>query len=417
MNAPLSTAHGHEAGSDRPKHDVAEILRNYLPEYLREHKLSPQQFKVVKKILACRTAVLGGHLRECDHEGCDHEDQSYNSCGDRHCPKCQGVAKNKWLRKRLKELLPTPYYHVVFTVPHLLNDLALYNKTLFYNSLFKASAETLKELSSNPDYLGARMGFLGILHTWGQTMIGHPHLHYVVPGGGITVDEKGKERWVELPKKGKFLFPRKAMANLFRGKFIGLLKKAYYAGTLKLPDSQAELADQRLFEMFVDQVVNRRWNVFAKKPFAGPEEVLLYVGRYTHRVALSNYRILSVDQGKVTFEYKDYKDNATVKQMTLSAGEFIRRFLLHVLPPGYHKIRMYGFWSNSGRAENMERIRRLILRDLSIFDFKDEIIEKTIKSLSNDELNRCPKCGQGVMRKTEGIAPSGSVSIEVADTS
>lgn len=420
MNAPLPSREEDKQNLGRPRHDVAEIFRRYLPVYLMDHKLSPKQFKVVKKILACRTAVLGGHKRECDHDGCDHTDQSYNSCGDRHCPKCQGVTKNKWLKKRLGELLPTDYFHVVFTIPRLLNDLALYNKSLFYDILFKAAADTLKAFGRDPDYLGGEMGFLAILHTWGQTLIDHPHLHVIVPGGGIATDENGNECWVDLPKKDKFIFPRKAMADLFRGKLIHALKKTYYEGKLKLPDTRAELSDHRLFEIFIDQVVNRRWNIFAKQPFASPAEVLLYIGRYTHRVAISNYRILSVNKGKVTFEYKDYKDNATVKVMTLSASEFIRRFLLHVLPSGYHKIRMYGFWSNGNRSKKVKKVeksRRLILKGRSLLDFKDEVIGQIIQSMSEYKPERCPKCGEGIMIEKEGIAPRGYIYIEVANTS
>jgi hypothetical protein len=417
MSHPLSHANPHHSSHNRPQHDVAEIIKRYLPYYLINHKLSPQQFKVIKSILACRTEVLGGHVRECNHDGCDHTDHSYNSCGDRHCPKCQGIAKNKWLKKRLNELLPTHYFHVVFSVPHLLNDLALYNKTLFYNLLFEAASETLKDLGNNPKHLGAKMGFLGILHTWGQTVTTHPHLHFIVPGGGIARDDSGKERWVELPKKGKFLFPRKAMADVFRGKFIALLKKAYYSGKLMLPDTRSELSDPRLFEIFIDQVVNRRWNVFAKPPFASPTEVLLYIGRYTHRVAISNHRILSTDQGKISFEYKDYKDDAKRKVMTLSAGEFIRRFLLHILPAGYHKIRMYGFWANSNRAKNVEKVRQLILATKSMLKIQDEVIEKIIDSLSLYHPDQCPECKKGVMVNRECIPATGSVYIEVADTS
>lgn len=249
MSAALPVFKNKDFGETRPKHEVADILRLYLPGYLSNHKLSPQQFKAVKAILACRTSALGGHFRECDNQDCRHEDQSYNSCGNRHCPKCQGIAKNKWLKKRLKELLPVHHYHVVFTLPHLLNNLVLFNKDLFYDLLFKVSSLTLKALASNPAYLGAKMGFLGVLHTWGQTISSHPHIHYIVPGGGIATDNEGKERWIELPKKDKFLFPRKAMSDLFRGKFIALLKTAYYKGELVLADTQAELTDSRLFGM------------------------------------------------------------------------------------------------------------------------------------------------------------------------
>ena len=417
MSAALPGFKKKDFDGTRPKHEVADILRLYLPGYLKNHKLSPQQFKAVKAILACRTAALGGHSRECDFDDCHHEDQSYNSCGNRHCPKCQGIAKNKWLKKRLKELLPVHHYHVVFTLPHLLNNLALFNKALFYNLLFKASSLTLKAFASNPKYLGATMGFLGVLHTWGQTLLNHPHIHYIVPGGGFATDDEGNESWIELPKKDKFLFPRKALSDLFRGKFIGLLKTAYYKGQLVLPDTQAELADARLFEMFIDQVVNRRWNVFAKTPFAGPAEVLLYIGRYTHRVAISNHRILSIDQGQVSFEYKDYKDEAKTKIMTLSALEFIRRFLLHILPRGYHKIHMYGFLANSKRAENIEKVRGLIRANPSLLEFKDEVVEKLIKQLEEFPIAQCPKCKQGTMQKKKCILPTGYSYIEACDTS
>jgi len=416
MNAPLSKPKNKEI-STRPKYEVADVFRMYLPYYLRNHILSPRQFKIVKAIMACRTAALGGHIKECNHSDCGHEEQSYNSCGDRHCPKCQGVAKNKWLKKRLKELLPTHYYHVVFTIPHLLNNLALYNKALFFNILFEASSMTLKEISSNPKYLGAKMGFLGVLHTWGQALLGHPHIHYIVPGGGIAIDEDGNERWLELPKKDKFLFPKKVLSNLFRGKFIGLLKKAYYEGQLKLPDTQAELADTRLFELFIDQVVARRWHVFTKIPFSGPAEVLLYIGRYTHRVAISNHRIVSIDNGRVSFEYKDYKDEAKHKIMSLPAEEFIRRFLQHVLPPGYHKIHMYGFLANGSRAKNVEKVKRLILANHSFIEFSDEMVEKLIKSLEEYKTALCPKCKKGILQIKEGIAPTVYPYIEVPDSS
>ncbi len=416
MNAPLSKPKPNETNTSRPRYEVADILRLHLSSYLQSHKLSPQQFKIVKAIMACRTAALGGHIRECSNPDCDGEDQSYNSCADRHCPKCQGVAKNKWLKKRLKELLPTHHYHVVFTIPHLFNDLALYNKALFYNILFEASSGTLKELSINRTYLGAKMGFLGILHTWGQNLLSHPHIHYIVPGGGITVDD-GKERWVELPKKDKFLFPRKVMSNLFRGKFIGLLKKAYYSGQLKLPDTRAELSDARLFELFIDQAVNRRWNVFAKQPFSGPVEVLLYIGRYTHRVAISNHRIVSIDNGQVLFEYKDYKDEAKRKITTLSAQEFIRRFLLHVLPKGYHKIHMYGFLANSRRSKNVEKARKLILATHSSIEFSDELVEEIVKSMEEYRIDQCAKCEKGSMQIKRGIEPSGYPYIEIDNSS
>ncbi len=280
-----------------------------------------------------------------------------------------------------------------------------------------ASSQTLKELGENPKYLGAKMGFLGVLHTWGQTLSNHLHIHYIIPGGGIATDDEGVERWVELPKKGNFLFPKKVMSDLFRGKFIALLKKAYYGGQVILPDTQAELSDTRLFEMFIDQVVNRRWNVFAKKPFSGPAEVLLYIGRYTHRVAISNHRILSVENGMVTFEYKDYKDEAKIKSMSLSAVEFIRRFLLHILPKGYHKIHMYGFLSNGKRAKNIEKVRTLIRNNTSLLEFKDEFVDKVIKQLEDYPIDQCPKCRKGTMQNKKPIPSTGYVYIKVFDSS
>ena len=417
MSAALPGFNKKNSSKTRPKHEMADVLRQYLPQYLKNHKLSPQQFKAVKAILACRTSALGGHVRGCDHEDCHHEDQSYNSCGNRHCPKCQGIGKNRWLKKRLKELLPVHHYHVVFTLPHLLNNLSLFNKALFYNLLFEASSLTLKAFGNNPKYLGAKMGFLGVLHTWGQTLCNHLHIHYIVPGGGISVDGEGKEEWIELPKKDKFLFPRKAMSDLFRGKFIALLKKAYDKGQLVIPDTQVELAETRFFEMFIDQVVNRRWNVFAKTPFAGPAEVLLYIGRYTHRVAISNHRILSIDHGQVSFEYKDYKDEAKTKIMRLPAEEFIRRFLLHILPKGYHKIHMYGFLANSKRAKNIEKVRALIRANRSILEIKDEFVAKLIKQMEEYPIAQCPKCKKGIMQKKKLILPTGYSFIEVSDSS
>ncbi len=261
--------------SVRPEYEVADILRLYFPDYLKRHRVSLEQFRVVKAILACRTAIMGGHKLKCSNSECDHLDQSYNSCGNRHCPKCQGKAKVIWLRKRADELLPVPYYHVVFTIPHLFNLLFQYNRTIGYNILFRAASQTLKQFGRDPKYLGAQLGFFGILHTWGQDLGYHAHLHFLVPGGGIAVDSEGNEIWVEAPKTDKFLFPVRAMSVVFRGIFISLLKAAHQSGKLQIPEKQSELKDSRCFELLLDQAVSRKWNVFAKRPFAGPEQVLL----------------------------------------------------------------------------------------------------------------------------------------------
>ena len=422
MSAPLPDTNTEENRNKRPRFEVADIFRRYLPAYLKNHKLSRQQFKIVRAILSCRTVALGGHKKECDNEDCKHEEISYNSCGDRHCPKCQGVAKNKWLKKRMGELLPTYYYHVVFTIPHLFNDLVLYNKRLFYDILFQASSEALKEFASNPTYLGAKIGFLGILHTWGQNLLLHPHIHYIVPGGGIAVDDKGEEYWAELPKKDKYLFPKKAISDLFRGKFIGKLKRVYDKGKLVIPDTLSEFKDSRFFEIFIDQTVNRRWNVFTKQPFGSPAEVLEYIGKYTHRVAISNHRIKSVENGEISFEYKDYKDKdkdgrPKIKIMHLTAEEFIRRFLLHVLPKRYHKIHMYGFLSNSKRKQNVEKVRSLIHKANPLMEFNDEQVEAFLKSVEDYPLDRCPKCQKGTLIIKEDIPYTGHVFIEVLDSS
>ncbi len=388
----------------RPKHEIAEIFRLYLPRYLKTHRLSIEQFKVVKAILACRTAILGGHKLKCSNQDCDHEDQSYNSCGNRHCPKCQGKAKVIWLKKRASELLPVPYYHVVFTIPHLFNYLFLYNRVACYNMLFRAAAQTLNQFAKDPTYLGAKIGFFGILHTWGQNLDYHVHLHFLVPAGGVGLDARGKEIWVDPPKSGKFLFPVKAMSKVFRGIFVSLLKKAYTNGELEIPEKQKELTDPRSFELFLDQAVSRKWNVFAKKPFGGPEQVLLYIGRYTHRIAISNHRILSVDQGNISFEYKDYKDPENPnKVMTLTAEEFIRRFLQHVVPRGYHRIHMYGFLANGNRLENLIKIHGLFSAVEKKTDVNSEFIDAFFDSMQIQDDRSCPKCEKGVMQEYESL--------------
>jgi len=320
-----------------------------------------------------------------------------------------------WLKKRTSELLPVPYYHVVFTIPHLLNLLFLFNRHLCFNLLFKASSETLKAFGRDPRYLGAELGFFGILHTWGQTLVDHFHIHYVVLGGGVKIDEQGKKRWVDLPRKGKFIFPTRALAKVFRGKLVALLKKSYLKGEFIFPDSEPELADPLFFERFTDQVVTRKWNVFAKAPFAGPEAVLSYVSRYTHRVAISNHRILSIDQGKVTFTYKDYKDGGykkgtnfnPIKRMILPAEEFIHRFLLHILPQGYHRIRMYGFMANRCRKANLRELKAIIEVQRGRIIFDEAYLEKLRKEIGSDAFSKCPICHSGEMCLTSMTTQSG----------
>ncbi len=408
MSAPIPNSK--ETKISRPKFEIADILRLYLSDFLKRHKLSAWQYSVVKAILSCRTFILGGHRRRCTDGDCDHEDQSYNSCGNRHCPKCQGKAKLIWLKKRSEELLPIPYYHVVFTIPHLFNDLILYNKKTCYDLLFKASSLTLQKFSKDPKYLGAQMGFFGILHTWGQDTSFHPHIHFMVSGGGLGFDKDGNECWIPAPKNAKFLFPVKAMSKVFRGIFVSSLKKAYYADKLVIPSSRKELSDPMFFESLLDQAASRKWNVFAKKPFAGPEQVLLYIGRYTHRIAISNHRIQSIENGLISFEYIDYKDKINPKKvMTLSADEFIRRFLCHVVPKGYHRIHMYGFLANGKRFENLLKIRALLPSEGQGTSFNEEFIEGFFNKIEKPKEDTCPVCGKGVM---EGFASIEKVDIK-----
>jgi len=405
------------AGRGRPQFEVADILAQYLPAYRANKRLSEQQYKATDAILSCRTQSSGVHVYSCTE--CDYTEQSYNSCGNRHCPKCQGNKRLAWLQKRTSELLPVPYYHVVFTIPHLLNLLFLFNRHLCYNILFKASSETLKAFGRDPKHLGAELGFFGILHTWGQTLVDHFHIHFVVLGGGIKTDKNGNKTWVELPRKDKFIFPTPALSKVFRGKLVELLKQAHHKGELVFPDTAPELKDPLFFEKFIDQLVSRKWNVFAKRPFAGPEEVLSYVSRYTHRVAISNHRIVSIENGIVTFTYKDYKDenykNGTnpnpQKLMSLKAEEFIRRFLLHVLPKGYHRIRMYGFMANACRKSNLKELKSIIETQRGGTLFDDEYINHLMKKIFDDSFSKCPECKSGEMLLTSMITASGHTII------
>ena len=338
----------------RPMHEVADIFRRYGPDYRTDNKLSPKQHQVMFDIEHCRTSYFGYHVDICD--ACDYFDQSHNSCRNRHCPKCQGVARRIWVNARLDDLLPIPYYHVVFTLPHLINLFALYNKDLIYNLLFDCAAETLLQFGRDPEWLGAMIGFYGILHTWGGKLWQHLHTHFIVTGGGLS--ETGQ--WVAPKYKGKFLFPVRALSKVFRGKFIKRLKAAYYDGSLSIPSDLKHLEDPNRFERWVDDLVARNWVVFSKPPFKTPEKVVRYIGRYTHKVAISNHRILSIDNGIVWFLYKDYKDKGRIKKCRLRAPEFIRRFLMHVLPDGFHRIRHYGLFANGRCKARVAQIRQLL---------------------------------------------------------
>jgi hypothetical protein len=318
-------------------------------------QVSLAQLKVMSAIEGCRTAALGGHVERC--EDCSHVRIAYNSCRNRHCPKCQAIAAKEWLADREAELLPVPYYHVVFTLPAAIGDIAYQNKAVIYGILFKAAAETLITIAADPKHLGARIGLTAVLHTWGSALTHHPHVHIIVPGGGISPDG---ERWIAC--RPGFFLPVRVLSRLFRRLFLEQLAAAYLAGQLQFFGSRAALADPKTFKQYLAPLRKAEWVVYAKRPFGGPEAVLAYLSRYTHRVAIGNSRLIAFNDAGVTFKWKDYRasQQQRAKVMTLAVDEFIRRFLIHVLPSGFHRIRHYGLFANGGRAENIARARQLL---------------------------------------------------------
>lgn len=305
----------------------------------------------------CRTAALGGHVARCENTACGHTEISYNSCGNRHCPKCQGAAARRWLADREAELLPVPYFHVVYTLPSELRDVAYQNKRVVFNLLMKAAAETTLTIAADPKRLGARIGITAVLHTWGSALTHHPHVHMIVPGGGLSLDNA---RWVAA--RSNFLVHVNVLARLFRGKMLAMLMHAHDAGALKFFNTHAGLADKTAFQRFIAPLRRIKWVVYCKAPFAGPEQVLRYLSRYTHRVAISNRRLVAADSEAIAFRWKDYRGNGSDrwKTMRLQPHEFIRRFLLHVLPKGFHRIRHYGLFASTNRAQNIATARALL---------------------------------------------------------
>ncbi|MFQ5567949.1 MAG: IS91 family transposase [Paracoccaceae bacterium] len=341
----------------RDRLEVADIFRAHGPTWrkARAGHLSLGQLKVMSAIENCRTAVLGGHVARC--QDCTHTMIAYNSCRNRHCPKCQGAAAKDWLAARQAELLPVPYYHVVFTLPAQIADIAYHNKAAVYDILFKAAAETLITIAADPKHLGARIGLTAVLHSWGSALTHHPHLHCIVPGGGISLDD---EAWISC--RPGFFLPVRVLSRLFRRLFLERLAAAHGAGRLHFFGDHRHLADARAFTAYLRPIRKLEWVVYAKPPFAGPEAVLAYLSRYTHRVAIANNRLIAFDDNGVTFRWKDYraKGRRRQKTMTLAPDEFIRRFLIHVLPHRFHRIRHYGLFANGGRAENLARARQLL---------------------------------------------------------
>jgi len=372
----------------QPPFEVADIIRKAGTRFIERYcgSLSWAQLKVLTAIVRCRTAALGGHRDQCAR--CGYEAISYCSCRNRHCPKCQTNAREKWLRARERELLPVGYYHLVFSVPHALVPLIWQNKRILFTLLFEASAATLLEVAADPKHLGAAIGFLSILHTWGQTLQRHPHIHCVVPGGGLSPDHT---HWIA--SRSRFFLPVKVLSRVFRGKFIAGLRQAFQRNKLVFHGVCLPLAQKKAFAAFVRTLFRQDWVVYAKPPFGGPEHVLQYLARYTHRVAISNHRLLSVDHNQVCFRWKDYAHHNKRRTMTLSNEEFLRRFLQHILPRGFPRIRYFGWLANRRRGRLLPICRKLLACE-------PPAMPATV--LSEDAAWRCPCC-HGPMRIVERL--------------
>ncbi len=387
--------------AERPRHEVAEIFERYQrhPESECQGSGPPwswEQRTVIERITACRTARLGGHIDACD--ACGHQRISYNSCRNRHCPKCQGSAQVAWLEARQADVLPVPYAHVVFTIPQLLAPLALQNPSLIYDLLLRSSARTLQEIARNPKHLGARLGFFAILHTWGQTLIHHPHVHCVVPAGGLSEDGR---TW-RACRPGFFL-PVRVLSRLFRGKFVAGLHEAFRDGRLELHGRLARCRSSSAFVRLLHEACRTEWVVYAKPPFERPELVIEYLARYTHRIAISNHRLLHVDDEAVSLRYKDYRSRRS-RTLTLPLAEFTRRFLLHVLPKGFVRIRHYGFLANGCRARLLACCRAALgqPQDTHVERASGRTEDNALfLELLPQSLRRCPHCGRGPMRCIE----------------
>jgi hypothetical protein len=371
-----------------PALEVADILRDHGAAWRSANAghVSLDQLKVMSAIERCRTAALGGHVERC--EKCSHTIIAYNSCRNRHCPKCQSAAAREWLAAREAELLPVPYFHVVFTLPARIADIAYQNKAVLYDLLFKASSETLLTIAADPKHLGARVGILSVLHTWGSAMTHHPHVHMIVPGGGFSLDGS---KWVAC--RPRFFLSVEVLSSLFRGLFLHKLGAAYRAGELQFFGKHARLINPQAFAAYLKPLRNTNWVVYCKRPFGGPKEVLRYLARYTHRVAISNRRLIACDENGVTFKWKDYRleGRARYKVMTLATDEFIRRFLMHVLPAGFHRIRYCGLLASGKRAENIARACKLLTPPLIPVDAIKAANTNTDQPQTPE--HRCPCCG------------------------
>lgn len=377
--------------------ELGEIFRKYGEAFRQRHRLSMDQHKALNAIAACRTAQLGGHIDQCD--GCGHLRISYNSCRNRHCPQCQFLAKERWLEARKAELLNVKHFHLVFTLPQQLHPLIRMNEAFAYRLLFQVAAKTLLQLAKQKKYLHAQVGMMAVLHTWGQTLSYHPHLHCLVPAGGLSLDGK---TWIHSRKN--FFLPVKVMSRLFRGKFLDGIKEAFGKGELRFPTSLKWITNLRQLNQFLRPIYKSEWVVYAKAPFGGAEQVIQYLGRYTHRVAIANERILSLENDKVQFRYKDYQDKSKQKIMELEVMEFIRRFLMHILPSGFHKIRYYGLMATRNRSSKLAKARK---------ELGQQKLEKPPKRswhqlillITGKDPFCCPKCRKGQMSTIKTLHP------------
>ena len=371
------------------KPEMSDIFKEFGYDYQKSHKLPYSHQKVMRDIVSCRTSYFGGHMKKCS--SCGYEHPTYNSCGNRHCPKCQTLAKVRWVKKREEELLPVDYFHNVFTIPHQINTLARLNKKVIYDILFRSVSETLLEFGENE--LGGKIGFIAILHTWDQKLAEHIHLHCIVSAGALSADKK---RWISSPHPD-FLFSVKALSRVFRGKFLDYLKKTNTKGELIFAGKSLEFKTKYGFKALIDSLYKEEWIVYSKKPFAGPKKVLDYLGRYTFRTAISNDRIKDVKEANVTFTYRDRRDSNRKKEATLCADEFIRRFLLHVLPGSFTRIRHFGFVSNRNRKVNISCLKRLLGVSGDTGEKLEQSLEELMLKLTGKDISKCPHCRIGTM--------------------
>lgn len=383
-------------GNNKP--EVADIFRIYGNDYRKNHSLPYVQRKVMNHIKVCRTAELGGHLEQCNT--CGFQRNAYNSCRDRHCPKCQCLAKEQWLNDRKAELLPCGYFHLVFTIPHKLNPIILCNKMVTLAIVFAAVNETLQTFAKDPQWhLEGQLGFIAVLHTWSQILMDHFHLHCLIPAGALSFDKK---RWI--PARDSFLFKVKSLAKEFRKRYLQKLEKAFVDEKLIFPGDTQIYGCRRGFKNLLQWLSQTTWIAYAKRPFAGPQQVLEYLGRYTHRVAISNNRIVSIKNGKVTFTYRDRHRNDQIETMALDADEFIRRFLLHVLPRGFMKIRYFGFLANTNKNKCIPLLRKLIDPKAQLPEKITETVQEMMLRLTGEDITCCPQCQKGRMVKVRKLA-------------